>query len=78
MLKLALLLSTLIAAQTALATDIPSKEVLGYVSVSGIAATPDTLEMRIAKLAKYKQASDWKITSMQIDNNSFATALLYK
>ncbi|RDA61894.1 DUF1471 domain-containing protein [Hafnia paralvei] len=78
MLKFALLLSTLITAQTALATDIHSKEVLGYISVSGIAETPDTLEMRITKLAKDKLASDWKIISMQINNNSFANAVLYK
>ncbi|EBG2476582.1 DUF1471 domain-containing protein, partial [Salmonella enterica subsp. enterica] len=49
-----------------------------YISVSAVAATPSMLEDAIARLAKSKQASSWKITSMRIDNTGYATAILYK
>ncbi len=37
-----------------------------------------SLEDAIANIAKKHDASSWKITSMRIDNNSTATAVLYK
>ncbi|WP_249820696.1 YdgH/BhsA/McbA-like domain containing protein, partial [Escherichia coli] len=36
------------------------------------------LEDAIADIARKYNASSWKVTSMRIDNNSTATAVLYK
>ena len=39
---------------------------------------PTVLENAIADMARKYNASSWKVTSMRIDNNSTATAVLYK
>ncbi|HCO0634346.1 TPA: DUF1471 domain-containing protein, partial [Escherichia coli] len=40
--------------------------------------SPTVLEDTIADIARKYNASSWKVTSMRIDNNSTATAVLYK
>ncbi|WP_207211041.1 YdgH/BhsA/McbA-like domain containing protein, partial [Escherichia coli] len=47
-------------------------------SVSSVSASPTVLENAIADMARKYNASSWKVTSMRIDNNSTATAVLYK
>ncbi|WP_241363320.1 YdgH/BhsA/McbA-like domain containing protein, partial [Escherichia coli] len=47
-------------------------------SVSWSHYPPTVLEDTIADIARKYNASSWKVTSMRIDNNSTATAVLYK
>ncbi|KAA2198901.1 DUF1471 domain-containing protein [Escherichia coli] len=54
------------------------KIILKHISVSSVSASPTVLENAIADMARKYNASSWKVTSMRIDNNSTATAVLYK
>ncbi|EAQ4581481.1 DUF1471 domain-containing protein [Salmonella enterica subsp. enterica serovar Poona] len=78
MLKITMLITSLLA--TPLAFSASAQPITGteHISVSAISATPSMLEDAIARLAKSKNASSWKITSMRIGNTGYATAILYK
>ncbi|EAA7088669.1 DUF1471 domain-containing protein [Salmonella enterica subsp. enterica serovar Koketime] len=82
MLKVTTLIASLFAAPLAFSASASASAQpltdVEYISVSAVAATPSMLEDAIARLAKSKQASSWKITSMRIDNTGYATAILYK
>ncbi|EAB8208241.1 DUF1471 domain-containing protein [Salmonella enterica] len=84
MLKVTTLIASLFAAPLAFSASASASASaqpltdVEYISVSAVAATPSMLEDAIARLAKSKQASSWKITSMRIDNTGYATAILYK
>ncbi|EFN7882998.1 DUF1471 domain-containing protein [Escherichia coli] len=78
MFKKTILLATLLSGVMAFSTNADDKIVLKHVSVSSVSASPTVLEDAIADIARKHDASSWKITSMRIDNNSTATAVLYK
>lgn len=78
MFKATLLMTSLLTAPVTFSAFAQSQDVVAHVSVSAISGTPSAIEGAIAKLAQENQASSWKITSMRIDNNAYATAVLYK
>ncbi len=78
MFKKTVLFATLLSGIMAFSANADDKVVLKHVSVSSISVSPTVLEDAIANIAKKHDASSWKITSMRIDNNSTATAVLYK
>ncbi|ELE6251252.1 DUF1471 domain-containing protein [Salmonella enterica] len=78
MLKITILIASLLAAPLAFSASTQPLTHVEHISVSAVSATPSMLEDAIARLAKRKHASSWKITSMRIDNTGYATAILYK
>ncbi|EAA9689551.1 DUF1471 domain-containing protein [Salmonella enterica] len=78
MLKITTLIASLLAAPLAFSASTQPLTHVEHISVSAVSATPSMLEDAIARLAKSKHASSWKITSMCIDNTGYATAILYK
>ena len=78
MFKKYFLFVTLLSGAMVFSTHADDKIVLKRVSVSSVAASPTVLEDAIADIARKLNASSWKITSMRIDDNSTATAVLYK
>ncbi|EOW1855768.1 reactive chlorine resistance periplasmic protein RclB [Escherichia sp. Marseille-Q3837] len=78
MFKKTVLFAMLLSGIMAFSTNADDKIVLKHVSVSSVSASPTVLEDAIADIARKHDASSWKITSMRIDNNSTATAVLYK
>ena len=78
MLKATLLMTSLLTAPVTFSALAQSPTEIAHVSVSAVSAAPSVIEEAIAKLAQEKQASSWKITSMRIDSNTYATAILYK
>ena len=78
MFKKTVLFATLLSGVMTFSANADDKVVLKHVSVSSISASPTVLEDAIANISKKHDASSWKITSMRIDNNSTATAVLYK
>ncbi|MDR4880173.1 reactive chlorine resistance periplasmic protein RclB [Escherichia ruysiae] len=78
MFKKTVLFAMLLSGVMAFSTNADDKIVLKHVSVSSVSTSPTVLEDAIADIARKHDASSWKITSMRIDNNSTATAVLYK
>ncbi|WP_240760536.1 reactive chlorine resistance periplasmic protein RclB [Escherichia coli] len=78
MLKNSLLITALLTAPVTFSALAQQPVEVARVSVSAIAAAPSVVEDTIAKLAQEKNATSWKITSMRIDGNTHATAILYK
>ncbi|WP_000916987.1 reactive chlorine resistance periplasmic protein RclB [Escherichia coli] len=78
MLKNSLLITALLTAPVTFSALAQQPVEVARVSVSAIAAAPSVVEDTIAKLAREKNATSWKITSMRIDGNTHATAILYK
>ena len=77
MFKKSVLFATLLSGVMAFSTNADDKIILKHISVSSVSASPTVLEDAIADMARKYNAS-WKVTSMRIDNNSTATAVLYK
>ena len=77
MFKKSVLFATLLSGVMAFSTNADDKIILKHISVSSVSASPTVLE-DIADIARKYNASSWKVTSMRIDNNSTATAVLYK
>ena len=77
MFKKSVLFATLLSGVMAFSTNADDKIILKHISVSSVSA-PTVLEDAIADMARKYNASSWKVTSMRIDNNSTATAVLYK
>ena len=78
MFKKSVLFATLLSGVMAFSTNADDKIILKHISVSSVSASPTVLENAIADMARKNNASSWKVTSMRIDNNSTATAVLYK
>ncbi|EQO05097.1 hypothetical protein G701_00341, partial [Escherichia coli HVH 25 (4-5851939)] len=78
MFKKSVLFATLLSVVMAFSTNADDKIILKHISVSSVSASPTVLEDAIADIARKYNASSWKVTSMRIDNNSTATAVLYK
>ena len=78
MFKKSVLFATLLSGVMAFSTNADDKIILKHISVSSVSASPTVLEDSIADMARKYNASSWKVTSMRIDNNSTATAVLYK
>lgn len=80
MFKKSVLFATLLSGVMAFSTNADDKIILKHISVSSVSASasPTVLENAIADMARKYNASSWKVTSMRIDNNSTATAVLYK
>ncbi|HAL5940633.1 TPA: DUF1471 domain-containing protein [Escherichia coli] len=78
MFKEALVIVTLLTGIMTFPASAKDKQILEHISISAIAATPTMLEEAIAKIANKNNASSWEITSMRFDDNSTATAVLYK
>ncbi|HFU4283954.1 TPA: reactive chlorine resistance periplasmic protein RclB [Escherichia coli] len=81
MFKKSVLFATLLSGVMAFSTNADDKIILKHISVSSVSsvsASPTVLEDAIADMARKYNASSWKVTSMRIDNNSTATAVLYK
>lgn len=76
MFKKSVLFATLLSGVMAFSTNADDKIILKHISVSSV--SPTVLENAIADMARKYNASSWKVTSMRIDNNSTATAVLYK
>lgn len=78
MFKKPVLFATLLSGVMAFSTNADDKIILKHISVSSVSASPTVLEDAIADIARKYNASSWEVTSMRIDNNSTATAVLYK
>lgn len=78
MLRFSLFISLLLSSLAVFSVNASTQNILEHISVSAISGTPSMLEDSIMKIANEKNATAWEITSMRIDSNSYATAILYK
>ncbi|EEE0988511.1 DUF1471 domain-containing protein [Salmonella enterica] len=78
MLKTTLLMTDLLNAPATFSVLAQQPGKAAFASVSAITEAPFVVDDAIEKLAQEKNVTPWGITSIRIDSNTHATAILYK